>query len=60
MTDHSTPPTRPGETAHQDLADRARQEVLAAIQHIVLGTGGQIVTRPIVASEPDGPTTPRC
>src|SRR5207247_8609975 len=47
----------PGQAARHNLGDQARQEVLAAIQRIVLGTGGQIVTRPIVSSEPDGPTT---
>jgi hypothetical protein len=31
--------------------------VHAAVQRIVLGTGGQIVTRPIVSSEPDGPAS---
>jgi hypothetical protein len=57
MTDHRTPTHGPGQIARQDLAARARQEVHAAIQRIVAGTGGQIVTRPIVSSEPDGPAT---
>ena len=55
MTDHCSP--TPRQTARQYLHDRARQEVLAAVQRIVRDTGGQFVTRPLVSSEPDGPTT---
>jgi hypothetical protein len=57
MTDHHASARGPGPAACPDLGDRARQEVHAAIQRIVLGTGGHIVTRPIVSSEPDGPAT---
>jgi len=57
MTDHRVPTPSPGQIARQDLAARARQEVHAAIQRIVTGTGGHIVTRPIVSTEPDGPAT---
>jgi len=57
MTDHRTPTPGPGQIARPDLAARARQEVHAAIHRIVAGTGGQIVTRPIVSTEPDGPAT---
>jgi hypothetical protein len=57
MTDHCAPTHGPGRAARHSLGDRARQEVHAAIQRIVLHTGGHIVTRPIVSSEPDGPAT---
>ena len=57
MTDHCSPTRDPGQTPREGLHDRSRQEVLAAVQRIVRDTGGQLVTRPIVSSEPDGPTT---
>jgi len=57
MTDHCSPARDPGQTPSQDLHDRARQEVLAAVQRIARDTGGKFVTRPLVSGEPDGPTT---
>jgi len=57
MTDHSSPARGPGQAPGQGLHDRARQEVLAAVQRIVRDTGGQLVTRPLVSGEPDGPVT---
>ena len=57
MTDHHASARGPGPAACPDLGDRARQEVHAAIQRIVAGTGGHIVARPIVSGEPDGPAT---
>jgi hypothetical protein len=57
MTDHCSPTRAPGQTPREGLHDRARQEVLAAVQRIVRDTGGEFVTRPLVSSEPDGPTT---
>ena len=57
MTDHCSPTRGPGQTPRQDLHDRSRQEVLAAVQRIVRDTGGQFVTRPLFGGEPDGPTT---
>jgi hypothetical protein len=57
MTDHCSPTRDPRQTPGQDLHDRARQEVLAAVQRIVRDTGGQIVTRPLISGEPDGATT---
>ena len=55
MTDHCSP--TPGQMARKYLHDRARQEVLAAVQRMVRDTGGQSVTRPLISGEPDGPTT---
>jgi hypothetical protein len=57
MTDNCSPTRDPGQTPLEGLHDRARQEVLAAVQRIVRDTGGQFVTRPLVSGEPDGPTT---
>src|SRR6266704_5604204 len=51
MTDQAEPGSR------QDLDDRSRREVLAAVQRIVRETGGQFVTRPMFSGEPDGPAT---
>jgi hypothetical protein len=48
-----TDPAGPG--SRQDLAERARREVGAAVQRIVRDTGGQFVTRPLFSDEPDGP-----
>src|SRR5215472_12768283 len=57
MTDHHSPTRDPRQTPGYNLHDRARQELLAAVQRIVRDTGGKIVTRPLVSGEPDGPTT---
>ena len=57
MTHHCSPTRDPGQTPLEGLHDRARQEVLAAVQRIVRDTGGQLITRPLISGEPDGPTT---
>ncbi len=57
MTDHCSPTRDPDQTPRQDLHDRSRQEVLAAVQRIVRGTGGQFVTRPLFSGEPGGRET---
>ena len=57
MTDYCSPTRDPRHTPSQDLHDRARREVLAAVQRIVHDTGGKFVTRPLLSGEPDGPTT---
>jgi hypothetical protein len=57
MTDYCSPTRDPRQTPSQDLHDRARREVLAAVQRIVHDTGGKFVTRPLLSGEPDGPTT---
>src|SRR5260370_5577601 len=43
--------------SRQDLAERARREVGAAVQRIVRDTGGRFVARPMFSGEPDGPAT---
>jgi hypothetical protein len=43
--------------SRQDVTDRARSEMLAAVQRIVRDTGGQFVNRPMFSDKPDGPAT---